>query len=279
MTRNARLDDDAIARYQREGYLTPLPALTTAEAGESLKALEAIEAAKGGRFPFILNAKAHLVVPFLWDLVHDTRILDTVEELLGPDLLCWGSSFFAKAPGSEALVPFHQDGTYWGLSKPAALTVWLALTHSGEDNGCMKVAPGTHKTPLRHVVKNQRGSMLPIGEEVNVDVDPADLVSCILAPGEMSIHHVLTVHGSEANQSPDKRRVGFAIRYVDGTVPQREGADATATLVRGKDHGTFRLEQAPEGLFAPEAVRRQAEIMRGFSRTVMSQAGDHARNA
>ncbi len=273
------LDAAALARYERDGYLTPLRALSTGEAAEKLRALEEIEAAKGGRFPMILNAKAHLVVPFLWNLVRDPRILDVVEQILGPDLLCWGSSFFAKAPGSNANVPFHQDGTYWGLSKPRALTVWLAFTHSGEDNACMKVVPGTHTTPLRHVVKNQPGSMLPVGEEVNVDVDPANLVPCILEPGEFSIHHVLTVHGSEANASPDKRRVGYAIRYVDGTVPQREGADATATLVRGRDHGTFRLEQEPEGLFAPEAVRRQAEIMRGFGRTVMTQASAHARSA
>jgi len=270
-----RLDDTALARYERDGFLTPLGALDRAEADGKFAALEEIEAAKGGRFPHILNAKAHLVVPFLWDLVQDPRILDTVEQILGPDLLCWGSSFFAKVPGSNECVPMHQDGTYWGLSRPAALTVWLAFTHSGEDNGCMRVLPGSHKAPLRHTVTNQPGSMLPIGEEVNVDVDEADLVSCILEPGEMSIHHVLTVHGSEPNPSPDKRRVGFAIRYVDGRVPQREGANGSATLVRGKDHGTFALEQAPEGLFAPEALRRQQSILRGFSRTVLTEAAKH----
>lgn len=267
-----RLGPSTRVRYEREGFLSPVRAIPAAEMVHHAEALAALETSRGGRIPPILNAKIHLLVPYLWDLVHDPRLLDPVEDLLGPDLLCWGSSFFAKAPGTTHNVPWHQDGTYWGLCEPRALTLWLAFTQSDRGNGCMRVLPRSHESVMPHEVRHAQGSMLPVGEEVAVDVNEDDAVDCILAPGEMSLHHVLIVHGSNPNRSIDRRRVGFAVRYVAGDVRQREGRDGSATLVRGRDHGTFCLEAAPEGDFHPAALRRHRDVIRRASEVVTREA-------
>src|SRR5947209_10160766 len=76
---------------------------------------------------------------------------DLHHTLLGPDILCWGSGFFIKNPHDAARVTWHQDSTYWGLSKPDIVTAWVALTFSTRENGCMHVIPGTHRLqPLPH---------------------------------------------------------------------------------------------------------------------------------
>jgi ectoine hydroxylase-related dioxygenase (phytanoyl-CoA dioxygenase family) len=73
-------------------------------------------------------------------------ILDLVEQLIGPDIILWGSALFAK-PGREGMeVPWHQDGHYWPIRPLAAITVWIAIDDSTTENGCMRYIPGSHKS-------------------------------------------------------------------------------------------------------------------------------------
>jgi ectoine hydroxylase-related dioxygenase (phytanoyl-CoA dioxygenase family) len=258
-----------VAQYRREGFLAPLPVMGEAEMAERLAWLGAIEASRAGRLAPSHNVKAHLLVPFLWDLVHDPRILDPVEDLLGPDLLCWAAGFFDKPPGEPHHVPWHQDATYWGLSAPEAVTAWVAFTPSLPENGCMRVSPRTHGTVLAHVDTGDRNAMLPGRETVAAEVDTAQAVDIVLRPGEMSLHDVLLVHGSEPNRSA-LRRCGLAIRYIPGHLTRRDGAPGTATLVRGRDHGHFAREQAPEAAFHPAAMARYDIILRSWMRGVFA---------
>ncbi|CAN0583297.1 unnamed protein product, partial [Ectocarpus sp. 12 AP-2014] len=101
--------------YDASGYASPIRVMSEEDAAALVVELEAQEKKFGGKLSTTMNAKGHLLFPFLWDLVHDTRIVDEVERVLGPDILCWGSSFFSKDPGSADVVPWHQDGTCWGL--------------------------------------------------------------------------------------------------------------------------------------------------------------------
>jgi ectoine hydroxylase-related dioxygenase (phytanoyl-CoA dioxygenase family) len=178
-----------------------------------------------------------------------------VEDVLGPDLLCWSTSFFIKEPGTKAYVSWHQDATYWGLSSPDVMTVWVGFTRSDLQSGCMKVIPGTHTTDVvPHRDTFNKDNLLTRGQEVAVEVDGKKAVDFIMAPGEASLHHVRLIHGSGPNTSSD-RRIGFAIRYIPTCVRQIAGNDDSATLVRGKDtYGHFAPEPRPRSDLDPETV-------------------------
>jgi ectoine hydroxylase-related dioxygenase (phytanoyl-CoA dioxygenase family) len=255
------LTDDQVAAYRRDGIRFPVDVMTPAEADALRVRLEAAEAAHGGRLPPRINQKPHLLYPWMAELVRHPRILDAVEDVIGPDILCWSAQFFAKNAHDPSYVSWHQDGTYWGLSSPDVITAWVALTPSVPENGCMQVVPGTHLRQVEHVDTFAERNLLSRGQEIRVDVKPEQKVPVILRPGQMSLHHVLIFHGSEPNTA-DFRRIGFAIRYIPTHVRQINGPRESAMLVRGTDrHGYFDLEPAPEAEMHPEAVARHAAIV------------------
>jgi ectoine hydroxylase-related dioxygenase (phytanoyl-CoA dioxygenase family) len=264
-----------VAHYHREGFLAPVHVMSPADMASRLRWLEQLESERAGRLAPTHNIKAHLLVPWLWQMVHDPAILDPVEDLLGPDLLCWAAGFFDKRPGEPHHVTWHQDASYWGLSAPDALTAWIAFTPSRQDNGCLRVSARTHGGVLPHINTQDRTNMLPGREAVALDIDAESAVDIVLEPGEMSLHHVLTVHGSEANRSGE-RRCGLAIRYIAGHLTKLNGARGTATLVRGRDHGHFDLETAPEDTFHPDALARYATIVRSWMRGVFDEMSPRA---
>lgn len=265
------LSRDEVARFRRDGALFPLRVLDPDEIGACLRRLQRLEAERAGRLSPALNAKAHLLLPWLWDMVHDVRILDAVEALLGPDLLCWGTSFIIKRPGESRYVAWHQDATYWGLSSPRAVTAWVAFTPSTRDNGCVRVIRGSHKAILPHVNSRDPDNLLGLRERTADRVDESRAIDLELAPGEMSLHDVLVVHGSEPNRS-EAPRIGFAIRYIPSDVGQVVGERNSATLVRGREHGHFDLEQRPESEFCPLALARHADILRRGMSVLFSAA-------
>ena len=149
---------------------------------------------------------------FLYDLCMDPRLLDHVEDLLGPNFFLWGSQFFVKEPGDDKVVPWHQDAQYWPLAPQSAVTVFIAFTDCDRENACMRVIPGTHQVGLlRHHTRDDGRYVLK--QEVDEgEFDPADAVDLELKAGEISLHHDGIVHGSGANSS-ERRRVGFTMRF------------------------------------------------------------------
>ena len=265
----------ALAQYARDGYIFPVPVLSEEEARQYRLRLERVEEDLGGPLRGYYRVKPHLLFTWLADLVRHPAILDAVEDVLGPDLLCWNTSFFTKEAQSPGFVSWHQDATYWGLSEPDVLTAWIAFTDSTPANGNMRVIPGSHRTQAPHVDTFHPDNLLSRGQEIAVEVDEEQAVDIVLRPGEMSLHHVLMVHGSGANPSDD-RRIGFAIRYVPTRVRQTAGPRDSATLVRGHDaFGHFELEPRPDADLEPamlalhaELSDRQAKILyRGTSKT------------
>ncbi len=248
--------------YRRDGFVFPLPALSESESAVLRRKLEELEAQHGGKLPPRINRKPHLLLTWLNELIRDARILDPVEEILGPDILCWGSGFFIKNPHDKARVTWHQDSTYWGLSSPDVATAWVAFTPSATANGCMRVVPGTHKLEqLPHADTFAPDNLLSRGQEIAVEVDESQAVDIVLQPGEMSLHHVLLVHGSEPNDS-ELRRIGFAIRYLPTHVKQLSGLTDSATLVRGTDrYHHFLPEPPPQSDFHPDALAFHAEML------------------
>jgi chlorinating enzyme len=270
----SRLSASATGQYRRDGYYAPVRVLSVEQTREYRARLEALERGRGP-LSGAERIKPHLLLAWLNHLVRLPAILDAVEDVIGPDILCWNASFFTKEAGSPSYVSWHQDATYWGLSEPDVVTAWVALSESSVESGAMRVVPGSHRVQLAHADTFHPDNMLTRGQEIAVDVDERHAVDIVLHPGEMSLHHVLLVHGSGPNRSRD-RRIGFAIRYMPTRVAQVAGPRDSATLVRGEDRfGHFELEPRPERDFDPamvalhrEITERQAAILyRGTGRT------------
>ena len=263
-----------VAQFREAGYVHPIRVISEAQAADLRARLEAYEAASGGPLKGAFRHKTHLLFAWLADLVHHKTILDAVEDLYGPDLFCWSSSFFIKEPRTPAFVSWHQDSTYWGLDPDDVITAWVAFTGSDLASGCMKVIPGTHtRSQIPHVDTFHQDNLLSRGQEIAVEVDAAKAVDIVLQPGEVSLHHIKLVHGSEPNRSAD-RRIGFAIRYIPTYVRQTKVRDS-AMLVRGEDrHRNFDPEPRPrhdidEAALAAhaDAVNRQiAALYQGTSK-------------
>jgi chlorinating enzyme len=262
------LTPEAVAQYERDGYYFPIPVMSEADARAIRAKLEAYEAGSGGPLKGSLRHKSHLLFTWLWDLVHHPKVLDAVEDVLGPNLLCWSSSFFIKEAHDPGFVSWHQDATYWGLSSPDVVTAWIALSPSTIQSGAMRVLPGTQLEQVGHRDTFHQNNMLTRGQEVMVDVDGQGAVDIVLKPGQMSLHHVRIIHGSEPNRSDD-RRIGFAVRYIPTSVKQIVGPRDSATLVRGTDaYHHFDHEPRPEHDMSEAALalhqaitERQAQVL------------------
>lgn len=239
------LTEAQVEAFRQEGYLFPIRAMSREDAAHYRRALEAYEAETGGPIAGNLRHKTHLLFTWANEIARTPAILDAVESILGPDLLLWGSSFFIKEPGSSAYVSWHQDATYWGLDGSDVVTAWVALADAPVESGAMKFWPKSHlKQQIDHRDTFGDDNLLSRGQEIAVDVPEAEGVDVPLEAGEMSLHHVLLVHGSKPNRSND-RRIGFALRYIPTRLGQTKTRDR-AMLVRGRDeYGHFEHEPAP----------------------------------
>ena len=197
---------------------------------------------------------------FRWAFWHPA-VLDAVEDLLGPDILVHSSTLFRKAARSQSFVSWHQDGHNWRLDAPLVASAWIALSPSAHPNGCLRVIPGSHHgNRIAHREQSHPDNMLLNGLQTEVEVDETLAVDVCLKPGDMSLHHVDLIHGSNANRS-DVPRVGFAVRYASPAVHQ-ERAHHQVVLARGRDDfGHFQRTEAPPGDSVAEGIAAQSEIM------------------
>lgn len=240
------LNQSELSQYERDGFLSPIRVFSGQEAHAMRLQLEAYEATHGSVMKTPYRNKPHLVFKWVAEVIRNPKILDLVEGILGPNLLVWGTNFFIKEPDDGTFVSWHQDSTYWGLSRPDVLTVWIALSPSQRNNGAMKMIRGSHHLDqLPHSDTFEDGNLLTRGQRVDHEVAEEDVAWIELEPGEVSLHHVRIIHGSEANKGAD-RRVGLAIRFVPTDVRQVNGVKDFATLVRGcDDYRHFEHEPCP----------------------------------
>ena len=223
------------------------------------RALEAHEAQAGQPLQGNLRHKTHLLFTWADELVHHPKILDAVEDAIGPDILCWTTNFFIKEANSPGFVSWHQDSTYWGLDPDEVITAWVAFTEVDAGERLHAVDPG--QPPDRPAAA--RGH-LPQGQPAVARAGDrgrggqGKAVGIALHAGEMSLHHIKLVHGSDANRSSD-RRIGLAIRYIPTYVRQTKVRDS-AMLVRGTDkYHHFDLEPRPKADLDEAALAAHAE--------------------
>ena len=267
------LTAEATAFYREHGYYAPVRVLSGAEAQRLRGRLEAHEAAHG-LLKGPMRHKSHLLFTWLDDLIRHPAILDAVEDLIGPNILVWGSSFFVKERRDASYVSWHQDSTYWGLDPADIVTAWVALSDSTAANGAMRVIPDSHLLDqIAHRDTFAPGNLLSRGQEIAVAVNEGAARMLELKAGEMSLHHVRLIHGSDPNPSDD-RRIGFAIRYLPTHVRQVVGLHDSATLVRGEDrYGHFLPEQRPEFDLSPAALALHAAITGAHQQLLMRDTG------
>lgn len=232
-----RLTDEQKSFYRDNGYLTGLPAIYSpgemqrlnADLPQLLALLQPGETAKDIR-------EWHETSTYLYEIVMNPKIHDLVEGILGPNFYCWASSFFIKEPFSTATVGWHQDAYYWPMHPQHSVTVWLAYDDADEENGAMKLIPGSHlQGVIQHKRSRQTDSVLTLELETGT-VSEADAVQLKLKAGEISMHDDRAVHGSPANLSA-RRRAGLTIRY-SGTEVRNDlsvNPNFKAYLCRGVD--------------------------------------------
>jgi non-haem Fe2+, alpha-ketoglutarate-dependent halogenase len=269
-----RLSQAQIRRYHEQGYLCPIPVLSPERAAAYRRKLEAAEAANGGPFRGAMKQKPHLLFTWLDGLAREDGVLDAVEGVIGPNILCWASGFFTKEAHDPSYVSWHQDLTYWGLEPADIVTAWVALSPSTPESGCMRVLPGSHRQEVApHTETFAEHNLLSRGQEIQVEVNEQDAVDVVLRPGEMSLHHVKLIHGSGANRADD-RRIGFATRYIPTYVRQTAGAEDSAMLVRGVDtYHHFLAETPPAADLDPAALAQHATVTARAAQILMRGTG------
>jgi ectoine hydroxylase-related dioxygenase (phytanoyl-CoA dioxygenase family) len=255
------LSPAAVEAFGREGFYSPVRVMPAAEARRYRNALETHEAKTGKPLQGNWRHKMHLLFTWADQLVHQPKVLDAVEDVIGPDILCWTTNFFIKEADSPGFVSWHQDSTYWGLEPDDVVTAWVAFTEVTEENGYMQVIPGSHKVDqLPHVDTFHKDNLLSRGQEIAVEVDKSKAVGLAMGAGEMSLHHIKLVHGSAANRSHD-RRIGMSIRYIPTYVRQTKVRDS-AMLVRGVDnYGHFDVEPRPKADLDAAALAAHADAV------------------
>lgn len=209
------LTESELRTYHEDGFVVPdfrLPSSTVEAIRDSHERLL-------DRFPQFADYCPTLLsydVSFL-DFARDDGVLDMVEQILGPNIALWNSSFFAKPAKVGSRTPWHQDGEYWPIRPLATCSVWIAVDDSNVNNGCLQVIPGSHRRRelQEHHVNKADGLALPL--ELDEDAfNEADAVNIELEQGQISLHDVYLMHASDPNQSDYPRR-GMTFRFMPTT--------------------------------------------------------------
>ena len=234
------LSSNQLKQYNNEGYIAPINILSTEEAIEARKEIELIEK----KIPNEIDKKGrynvHLISPKLDAIVHNSKILDTVESIIGKNILVCGTTLFIKNPKQEGFVSYHQDAKYIGLEPHNWVTAWVAITDSYEENGCMRMWPRSHLKIRDHNEKFNEGNLLTRGQTIE-EVPVSELKSVELKAGQMSLHHPRIVHGSGINNSND-RRIGFVIQSYIGTNVKQILGKNSVQVARGTDHYNYHMK-------------------------------------
>lgn len=231
------LSAEQVEGYNKHGYVAPLDVYTQEEITSIREyfdnLLVRVQQAGGDSYSI---SSAHLKYGPVWDILTNAKIVEYVSDLLGENVVGWGSHFFCKMPHDGKAVAWHQDASYWPLSPSKAVTVWLAIDDADEENACMKFVAGSHhhghmtyreSNPDEHNVLNQT---------IENPEQFGEIVLDELKAGQISMHSDLLLHGSDANDS-DRRRCGLTLRYAAADVRAELGWNEKGVLVRGSDPG------------------------------------------
>ncbi len=237
------LSQAQVQAYERDGFVFPVDVLEAHEVQACRSELQAWEAERGAPIDFPEKSKSYLLFGWADRLVHHPRILDAVEDIIGPDILVYHSTLFVKEARTPAFVRWHQDSTYFYLQPHLHITAWVALSDASVAAGCMQALPGSHRWgAFEHDDKPEPMNMIRRGQGISGRFDDAQGLHMPVAAGQMSLHHTDLVHASAGNNTDD-RRLGFAISYIPARVKPVGAVRPSALRVRGRSHGHFVEEE------------------------------------
>ena len=249
------LSSNQLKQYDDEGFVSPVNIFSKDKAKEIRNEIELIEKKMPEELKNSGRYNAHLISPLLDEVTHNSKILNAVQSLIGENILICGTTLFIKNPYEKGFVSYHQDAKYIGLEPHNWVTAWVAITDSNEKNGCMRIWSGSHKDNLRdHDQKFNEGNLLTRGQTVK-NVPKEKTTPLVLKAGQMSLHHPTVVHGSELNNSND-RRIGFVIQsYIGTNVKQVLGKNGVQ-LARGVDKFNYHKKIGrPQSLLDTKDIR------------------------
>jgi non-heme Fe2+,alpha-ketoglutarate-dependent halogenase len=258
------LSPEQVAAYERDGFVFPIDVLKPDEVRACRGELEAWERERGAPIDFPEKSKSYLLFGWADRLVHHPKILDAVQDVIGPDILVYHSTLFLKEAHTPAFVRWHQDSTYFYLDPHLHVTAWVALSDATVQAGCMQALPGSHRWgAFEHDDQPGPHNMIRRGQGISGRFDTAQGTFMPVLAGQMSLHHTDLVHASGANDSSD-RRIGLAISYIPARVRPIGGVQPSALCVRGRDHGHFLPEQRLEKALSDEAQAAHREALARF---------------
>ena len=260
------LTPEARREFDENGFYFPVRVMPEEEALALRHKVEAFER-KHPEAVGKLDIKPNLLLTWLDAVTRHEPLLDAVEDILGPDIFCWGIAFRNKPADGRTYVSWHQDTAYIKF-KPLMLTCWFAITEATVENGCLRLIPGSHKWPrLRHGEKDDPYAMLTRGHYIAEDFDDSNAVDMVLRPGEIGLIDFATTHGSGPNLSADRRMAMLVDCFATSAVKFEGGRD-TGMLVRGvDDYDNFDHEVPPQVDYGPEEVERHRRAVEQMSET------------
>ncbi|MEM7020328.1 MAG: phytanoyl-CoA dioxygenase family protein [Pseudomonadota bacterium] len=242
------LTPDQVEKFNKDGYISPLDGLSQQATADSLtyfdSLLDRIRDMNDRRNAYSIMGYQNRCRG-IWELAQTPLFLDYVEDLIGPDIICWSTHYFCKQPNDIKRVPWHQDATYWPVRPTKTVTIWLAIDDVTEENAPMRFLPGTHRGG-KYDWKPATGEFV-LAQEIEDAADYGEPFDNILKAGQLSIHASTLIHGSEPNHS-DKRRCGLTFRYIPSDCGVKEGAErvlADGIVCRGKAGNWKRTERPP----------------------------------
>ena len=229
------LSPSQITAYNQDGYLKGIRVYSQEEITTIRTYFDDLLAktlAAGGDSYSI--STAHLSHAPVYDMLTHPPIVAIVKDILGDNVIGWGSHFFCKMPHDGKAVAWHQDASYWPMTPSKTATVWLAIDDADLENACMNFIAGSH----RHGHIQFRASEQDESNVLNQTVENADQYGEIildeLSAGELSIHSDLLLHGSDANTS-NRRRCGLTLRYCTPDVVAGSNWHLKGVMVSGQD--------------------------------------------
>jgi non-heme Fe2+,alpha-ketoglutarate-dependent halogenase len=249
-----RLTAAQIAHYNREGFVQPFDIFPPAEIARIRGYIDRLMTDMGEAGGYGINCYQGRLAG-LWDIATDPRILDHVEDIIGPDIICWASAVLSKRPQDPKRVPWHQDASFWSLSPARTVTVWLAIDDADEANSAMQFIPRTHAMGALATASTDGEAVFHKGT-ADAETLGTPFTNSLRA-GQISLHADMLVHGSGPNRS-DRRRCGLTLRYCPPEVRITDPVWARgveAIICRGGDpSGHWRHTPRPDN----DDIRRTA---------------------
>ncbi len=275
------LSEEQITRWRHDGFLSPFPLLNAAELKECRDGLARFEQWLGATVNATDELKwrtmPYLVLPWAAKLARDPRILDGVEDLIGPDILIFTSTFFIKEAHSPTIAAWHQDSTYYGLEPKEEVTVWVALSEANEAAGCMDALSFRgNPRQLSHVSRVVKNSVNRASQVITEPLDEGKPVAMPLAAGSFSMHHGLCPHRSAPNTA-NHRRIGLGLNFIATSVRPAGSIKPAAMLVRGVDrYHHFERVEPPQAELDAQSVAAHERATTLYRNCYLEEEARHA---